>query len=275
MRGTMHNLNNELQRVYTENERLKSENNQLRQILRQHGIKIPPAPEHKNQQFNLQKAELLRERVNIYKSLFKGREDVFAYRWEMDNGETGYSPARKFAPSNQHFIPLTDQQIYDHLSGKKTIGLYPLLKDNTCWLLAVDFDKKEWHKDVTAFCHTCDELNIPVSIERSRSGNGAHVWIFFTEPIPAKLVRMLGKILLNKTSEKFGHAKMDSYDRLFPNQDSMPVGGFGNLIALLLQGESRKNNNSVFINENFNPYPNQWSYLSKVKKMNNFKSNPW
>lgn len=264
MRVIMKNFENELQNAYKEIERLKVENDQLRQLLQQHQIKIPNRNDQKYGQSDAKEAKL-RKRIAIFKSLFKGRNDVFAYRWKLKNGKFGYSPAKK-SGSGYH-IPLTDQQIYDHLSGEKTIGLYPLLLDNTCWFLTVDFDKKDWKKDVKAFIHTCKMMKIPFSTERSRSGNGAHIWIFFSEPVLARVARKLGKILLAKTKETFGNNGLNSYDRFFPNQDTMPEGKLGNLIALPLQGVPRKQGNSIFIDENFQPYSNQWLYLSKVEKM--------
>ncbi|WP_088052871.1 DEAD/DEAH box helicase [Virgibacillus dakarensis] len=261
----MKNVENEIHNAYQEIERLKVENDQLRQLLQQHQIEIPNRNDQEYGQSDAKEAKL-RKRMAIFKSLFKGRSDVFAYRWKLKNGKVGYSPAKK-SGSGYH-IPLTDQQIYDHLSGEKTIGLYPLLLDNTCWFLVVDFDKKDWKKDVKAFIHTCKMMKIPFSMERSRSGNGAHIWIFFSEPVLARVTRKLGKILLAKTKETFGNNGLNSYDRLFPNQDTMPEGKLGNLIALPLQGIPRKQGNSIFIDENFQPYSNQWLYLSNIKKLN-------
>lgn len=164
-------------------------------------------------------------------------------------------------------IPLSDETIYRHLSGEITIGLYPLLKDETCWFLAVDFDKRDWQKDIQAFVDTCQQLDVPVSIERSRSGNGGHVWLFFSEPISAKVARQLGHFILSETLSNRYEIGMDSYDRLFPNQDTLPKGGFGNLIALPLQRGPRIQLNSVFVDENFNAYEDQWGYLEKVRKL--------
>ena len=168
---------------------------------------------------------------------------------------------------NRKLTPLSDQVFYDHLSGKQTIGLYPLLRNETCWLLAIDFDKKNWNHDVLAFVEVCRAANVPFSIERSRSGNGAHVWIFFQEELPASLARKLGMALLEKTLASRFEIGLDSYDRLFPSQDTLPKAGFGNLIALPLQYPARTKNNSVFVDETLQPYQDQWLYLSSVIKM--------
>lgn len=249
---------NRLQKAMKEIERLKAENSQLRELVQHNQIQDPF-----NTIENTAKAGKLKMRVNLFKSLFKGRSDVFAYRWERDNGKAGYSPAR----SNNNFLPLIDQVIYDHLEGEKTIGLYPVLLDNSCWFLAIDFDKKNWRGDVLVFVRTCHAFGVPTSVERSRSGNGCHVWIFFQEPIQAEIARKLGSLLLTKAMEKSSQNELNSYDRMFPNQDSVPRGKFGNLIALPLQGGPRKHGNSVFVNEQLTPYSDQWLYLSKVKKL--------
>ncbi|MFB4167782.1 DEAD/DEAH box helicase family protein [Virgibacillus sp. JSM 102003] len=251
-------MENKHQKALNEIEWLKKENSRLRQLLQHHQIHDPL-----NELEDSTKAEKLKKRVNLFRSLFKGREDVFAYRWEVDNGKAGYSPAR----SNDSFQPFTDKVIYNHLTGEKTIGLYPVLLDNSCWFLAIDFDKKSWREDVHVFMQTCSTFGVPASVERSRSGNGCHVWIFFQEPIQADVARNLGTILLSKAMEKSSQNGLNSYDRMFPNQDSVPKGKFGNLIALPLQGGPRKNGNSVFVDEKFNPYKDQWLYLSKVKRL--------
>ncbi|GGK06053.1 helicase [Lentibacillus kapialis] len=253
-----HEAEETLQKAMKEIERLKKENTELRQRLQLYEPQLPS--KHTE---NKTKEEKLNERVNLFRSLFKGREDVFAYRWEMDNGKSGYSPAR----SNNRFLALTHQDIYDHLRGKQTIGLYPVLHDQSCWFLAVDFDKKNWQNDAHHFVQTCNDLGLPVSVEKSRSGNGCHAWIFFQEPVKANVARKFGRALLTKTMEKSDQNTLKSYDRMFPNQDTVPEGKVGNLIALPLQGESRKQGNSVFVDENFHPYPNQWLYLSTVKKV--------
>jgi superfamily II DNA or RNA helicase len=160
---------------------------------------------------------------------------------------------------------LTEEVIRDHLLGKQTIGVYPLLHDDTCWFVAVDFDKKTWEADSTAFLATCREVGVPAALERSRSGNGGHVWIFFTDPAPAALARRLASALLTRTMERRFTLGLD--DRVFPSQDTMPKGGFGNLIALPLQRGPRESGNSVFIDDDFRPYDDQWAFLSSVRRL--------
>lgn len=230
------------------------------------------------------------EKIKLYRSLFKGRDDVYSLRWfNTKTGRSGYSPvcANKWIPGicdmskvkcpscpNRAPIALTDKAIYDHLSGKDelcrdVIGLYPMLTDETVWFLAIDFDDNDWKNDVLAVKNACNDQDIPSYIERSRSGEGAHLWIFFEEPITAKKSRKLGSCLLTEAMNKRHEIKFKSYDRMFPNQDTMPEGGYGNLIALPLQKQAIKKGNSVFVDDDFVPYPDQWSFLSSVKKINN------
>jgi superfamily II DNA or RNA helicase len=228
-------------------------------------------------------------KVNLFRSLFRGRENVFACRWIGKNGKSGYSPScvndwkqgvcGKYSKIpcancvNRKLIPLTENQIYRHLSGEIVIGIYPLLDDDSCWFLAIDFDKKGWQEDVIAFVDTCQRFNIPAYVEKSRSGNGAHVWFFFTENIPAYLARKLGTALLTKAMTDRHQISFDSYDRLFPNQDKLPKGGFGNLIALPLQRKARESGNSEFVDSKLEIIADQWEYLARVEKINKCKVN--
>ena len=224
------------------------------------------------------------EKIKIFMDVFKGRTDIYAKRWTSNKtGKSGYSPVciNEFNTykcdksrmkcnecPNRILDSLTEEIILKHLQGKITIGIYPLLPGDLCNFLAIDFDKKTYEKDVTAFWNTCDELNVPIYVEKSRSGNGAHVWIFFEESISARVARKMGNILLTKTMEKES-LDLGSYDRLFPNQDTMPKGGFGNLIALPFQGESSKKGNTVFVNKYFEAEENQIDILNNIKRMKN------
>jgi Uncharacterized protein conserved in bacteria len=228
-------------------------------------------------------------KIALFRSLFRGREDVYPKRWESQSkGSSGYSPVCKneWSPglckkprikcnecSNRIFLPVTDEVIQKHLEGKTTIGVYPLLTDETCWFLAVDFDKETWKEDIITFLDTCKRIAIPAAVERSRSGNGGHVWFFFSGPIPAITARKLGSYLLTETLENRPEIGLDSYDRFFPSQDTMPQGGFGNLIALPLQKKPREHGNSIFLNEKLCPYEDQWFYLGSVERITPEKVN--
>ncbi|OAS13321.1 TOTE conflict system archaeo-eukaryotic primase domain-containing protein [Paenibacillus oryzisoli] len=223
------------------------------------------------------------EKIALFRSLFRGREDVYPNRWQSKVGKSGYSPAcgnewslickkpqiKCSDCSHRAFLPITDETISRHLDAKidQTIGVYPMLQNETCWFLAMDFDKQDWNQDAVAVLTTCEDLQIPAALERSRSGNGGHIWIFFEQPIEASVARSLGCALITRTMENRHELGLDSYDRLFPNQDTLPRGGFGNLIALPLQGGPRKEGNSVFIDANFKPYEDQWSFLAGLRKL--------
>jgi hypothetical protein len=167
---------------------------------------------------------------------------------------------------NRRFLPVTDDVIRWHLSGRDddghpfVAGVYPLLRDDTCFFLAVDFDKSGWRDDAGAFLDACRQFHLPAVLERSRSGRGGHVWLFFDEAIPAALARRLGSYVLTETMERRPDVGLDSYDRLFPSQDTTPQGGFGNLIALPLQKDPRGQGNSVFLDGDFAPCVDQWAF---------------
>jgi len=223
------------------------------------------------------------EKVRLFKELFRGRTDVYAKRWtSRKTGKSGYSPVCKneWLPKicqkpafkcldcpHREFTPFDESIILKHLNGSLIAGIYPLLDEDVCYFLAADFDGDGWQDNITVFKQTCSEHNIPIAIERSRSGNGAHAWIFFEDKVQAVLARRLGSFLLTETMSKRYQLDMKSYDRLFPNQDTLPKGGFGNLIALPLQKEAVKFGNSLFVDDDFKPYPDQWDFLSSLKKM--------
>ena len=166
-----------------------------------------------------------------------------------------------------------DETVHWHLSGRDgtgkdfVMGIYPMLLDETCFFLAADFDKSSWQEDAVAFLKTCHQLNLTAALERSRSGKGGHVWLFFDETIPATLARKLGCHILTETMDHHPGIGMDSYDRFFPNQDTLPQGGFGNLIALPLQKKARNNGNSLFVDENLIAYEDQWAFLAALRKV--------
>jgi superfamily II DNA or RNA helicase len=230
------------------------------------------------------------EKIALFRNLFRGREEVFPRRWEnARSGQAGYSPVCRNEwvrgvcgkPQvkcgecpNQAFVQFGDDVLRSHLTGKAagnsvdfTAGVYPMLPDETCWFLAADFDKKSWKQDVAAFRDTARARGVPVAIERSRSGNGAHAWIFFREPVGASDARRLGALLVTATMDRCPDIGFDSYDRFFPSQDTMPAGGFGNLIALPFQSRPREKGNSVFVDDDFQPYKDQWAYLSEIDRL--------
>ncbi|MDP3847646.1 MAG: DEAD/DEAH box helicase family protein [Pseudomonas sp.] len=221
-------------------------------------------------------------KLALFKRLFRGRTDVFPIRWESKVGKSGYSPAcanewragicekpriKCGDCTHRQLSPLTDQVLYRHLAGEIVIGVYPLLPGDTCHFLAVDFDEADWREDVRAFAQSCHELSVPVAVEISRSGNGAHAWIFFDRNVPAYNARRLGTAIISHTCARTRQLTLSSYDRLFPNQDNMPKGGFGNLIALPLQKKARAQNSSVFVDETLTAYPDQWVFLASIQPM--------
>lgn len=278
---------------------LEEENKRLRSLLAEHGIPFEACAHDGNltaSQFSNSTDSTislsLQEKVELFQGLFKGREDVFARRWYSDTAKkSGYQPVcerewnREFCDKrrykcsecpNRKFAPLSYEHIFNHLAGKDAygrdvVGLYPMLTDNTCYFLCTDFDDKScehgYQNDVLAFTGVCKEWGVPCYIERSRSGNGAHVWMFFDTAMAAIKARRLGKSILTEAMNKEVHLSFKSYDRFFPNQDTLPDGGFGNLVALPLQGQARRIGNSVFVDENFQPYSNQWTFLLNIQKL--------
>ena len=286
---------NKLLRQY---EVLHKENEVLRSLLKIHGVEYETRmKEDMNKPiYSLVSVPTITlsidERIRLFQSLFKGREDVFARRWfSKTTGKSGYQPVcinewkqgicdkkkyRCAICSNRNFAPLTTQDMYRHLEGKDeyccdVVGLYAIMQDNNCAFLCADFDDKNckygYKEDVLAYVGVCREWLIPYAIERSRSGNGAHVWIFFEAPLPASKARRLGNAILTEAMTRNGQMSFNSYDRFFPNQDYLPEGGFGNLVALPLQGQARRKQNSVFVDNDFLVYKDQWAFLYNLKKI--------
>jgi superfamily II DNA or RNA helicase len=262
---------------------LRAENARLVALLEANGIdwRLPPEPPASAE---VEASKLSTDqKVALFRRLFQGRTDVYPIRWESKTtGKAGYAPAcanewragvcekpriKCSDCGNRLLIPLSDAVIYDHLVGAQTLGVYPLLPDDTCHFLAVDFDEAEWREDSQAFVQSGRELGVPVALEVSRSGNGAHAWIFFAGSVLARDARRLGTAIISHTCARTRQLKLTSYDRLFPNQDTMPKGGFGNLIALPLQKKPREIGCSVFVDAASRPYPDQWAFLASIPPM--------
>ena len=272
---------------------LQAENARLVALLQSHGIAwratpaasqpamtaSVPAPAPASPVPSLSTAD----KVALFRRLFRGRTDVYPVRWEgKTSGKSGYAPAcanewrsgvcekpriKCGDCSHRLLVPLSDSVIYDHLAGKQTVGVYPLLEDDTCHFLAVDFDEADWQQDAQAFMQSCDELGVPAALEISRSGQGAHAWVFFGGRVSARDARRLGTAIISHTCARTRQLRLASYDRLFPNQDTMPKGGFGNLIALPLQKHPRESGCSVFVDAALRPHGDQWAYLASVQPM--------
>ena len=279
-------------------EQLRMENARLKEILQANGIAYDVVSTYAYEEkvysdISFPEVHLGKEkRIELFRSLFRGREDVFARRWYSKvTNKSGYQPvcvnewrrglcdkkAIKCADCpNRNFLSLGYDDVCRHLIGNDengcdVVGIYAIMSDNNCAFLCTDFDDKSckhrYKDDVLAFVGVCRDWNIPYSIERSRSGNGAHVWIFFNAVVPAYKARRLGNAILTEAMIRNGRMAFESYDRFFPNQDRTPEGGFGNLVALPLQGKARKDLNSVFVDDEFFAYRDQWTYLAQVQKI--------
>jgi len=224
------------------------------------------------------------EKIALFLDLFGTRRSVYPQRWENEkSGKSGYSPVcnNEWRPgicykpkvkcaecAHQRFPPLDESAVEAHLRGRRTLGVYAIAADDSCRFLAADFDGGGWQDNVLAYREAAERLGVTVAIERSRSGNGAHAWIFFASPVPAVAARRLGLILVAKASVLRPGLGLEAYDRLFPSQDTLPVGGFGNLIALPLAMASRKMGNTVFLNTKLKPFDDQWAHLAQVPRLN-------
>jgi hypothetical protein len=286
----------DFEKLLADHKRLKTENERLRTLLRFHGIQdvLPDTMTiHSNigalQQFDvlpskmetnpISKQSQLNEKTALFLSLFRGRQDVYARQWHSKDGKIGYGPACKNEwiaglcrkpkgkcadCANAAYLPYDGAAIEAHLNGACVLGIYPLLSEDTCAFLAIDFDEASWRMDVQAVASSCESIHIPYAVEISRSGNGAHLWFFFEEPVEAAYARRFGSHILSMTMQEYSQLSFSSYDRMFPNQDNLPKGGFGNLIALPFQREAYRRGGSVFVDRQFNPFSDQWIFLSTI-----------
>lgn len=260
---------------------LEQENQRLRTLLHQHGIPCdtPDAAPPAN---CVTRASDMRDKIALMMALFRGRTDVYAKQWRKED-RIGYSPvcANRWNPAVcgkpkqkcadcQHtaYQPLNEAVLAAHLQGKQVVGIYSMLPGDVCHFLAIDFDAGDWKQDVTALREACREKGVPHTVEVSRSGSGAHVWFFFEQGENAAQARRFGARLMDAAMRKRAKLSFASYDRMFPNQDTMPKGGIGNLIALPLQKEAAKmHGGSLFVDDAFQPYPDQWVYLSGIQRV--------
>lgn len=291
---TIEELLSEREELLQQVQHLQRENQVLRErlgISQDEPIPLPSTPP--NQPYQLEPNNLSDdEKITLFRSLFKGRDDVYAQRWfSRSSGKSGYQPVcanewnaqlcdkKKLSCAkcpNRQFAPLTNKVVTAHLIGKDpdgrdVIGLYAITQENNCYFLCADFDDKScehgFQSDVLSYVSVCKEWGLNPSIERSRSGNGAHVWLFFEKPILAAKARKLGNAILTEATNRDSKISFKSYDRFFPNQDTLPQGGLGNLVALPLQGNARRQNNSVFVTEEFVPYSDQWTYMQHITRV--------
>src|SRR6056297_780738 len=269
-------IKSELQQLESRRQALLSE---LRELMLSDGAAVISTTFLGDRVFQ-KEPETPEEKIQLFLKLFCCRSDVYPRYWEnKKSGKKGYSPVCSnewkngicFKPkvkcsvcSKRSFVPFDADSVRNHLMGKIAMGSYAIDQQDRCIFLAADFDKSTWREDIRAYTNAAAELNIQVATEISKSGNGAHAWIFFREHVPAKKARRLGEIILSRAMESQNTLNLDSYDRFFPNQDLLPSGGFGNLIALPLQKQYRNENFCVFLDRDFNIISNQWEYLSQL-----------
>jgi superfamily II DNA or RNA helicase len=266
--------------VETELARLRAENGRLLRLLKLTPQQAAPPGPAQAAYFEVppgmvDDGSAPKEKVAFYAALFAARTDVYATRFDNPRtGKNGWVPAVRgqWRKGTRHedrdYLPLTRAVLAAHLKGEVHIGLYPLLDGDKCWWLAADFDGPEAIFDALMYVKAGRALQVPVALEVSRSGIGAHAWTFFTSPVPAELARRLGTALLREAMALRGRMTLASYDRLFPSQDLLPAGGLGNLIAAPLFKPARQNGATVFLDmQTLEPHKDQWAYLSTLGRM--------
>lgn len=281
-------LEERVEQLLKENRRLKEENAALKALVLTEPLENQEIPiqtvldleeDASVSRALISRTSSAKEKIDLFKSLFKGREDVCAKRWKNRSGYSPYcfndfkegicrKPKVKCADCmHSSFAPLDEKRIEGHLRGSYVLGIYPMTQRDTCNFLAMDFDEETWKEDAKAVLSVTRRLNLPAYVERSRSGNGCHIWFFFEEEVKAKEARKLGMTILSMAMKECGSIQFSSYDRLFPSQDFLQKEGFGNLIALPLQKEPREFGNSVFLDVHFEVIPDQWAYMAQMRRV--------
>ena len=264
--------------------KLEDENQYLKQILISNGISFLKQKEVQRHEFTTE------EKINLFLDYFKGRNDIFAYQYIKSDGQKVYSPVcenRKNLTGycqfskifkckecpNKKYIPISGSNIKTHLIGKETFGIYPMMNDDLTNLLVFDFDDEGYKDSTLEFYKVCKDYDIDPLIEISQSGSGAHVWFFFDKPIKALKARKFGSYLLTKAIESSYKINFSSFDRMFPNQDYLPINGYGNLISLPLQGEKAKEGKTIFVNEKFIPLIKKSKFVDTYRWLIKYKTN--
>lgn len=227
--------------------------------------------------FQLQSSHLTtQEKLQLFTSVFAGRYDVYAKSFINDQGKIQYFPSydygwKQLPPEKRSFQTLTDSVLKSHFRGETAIGIFPMHLDDSCYFLVLDLDERDWKEAGLIIRRIARERQMEAHLEISRSGHGLHIWFFFEEAIPSREARLFGKKLLELAMQESMQLSFDSFDRMFPNQDVLPKGGFGNLIALPFQGEAYHQGRTVFVDEQFQPYEDQWRYLQEIQRVSTAK----
>ncbi|CIY32085.1 DNA or RNA helicases of superfamily II [Streptococcus pneumoniae] len=227
--------------------------------------------------FQLQSSHLTtQEKLQLFTSVFAGRYDVYAKSFINDQGKIQYFPSydygwKQLPPEKRSFQTLTDSVLKSHFRGETAIGIFPMHLDDSCYFLVLDFDEGDWKEAGLTIRRIARERQMEAHLEISRSGHGLHIWFFFEEAIPSREARLFGKKLLELAMQESMQLSFDSFDRMFPNQDVLPKGGFGNLIALPFQGDAYHQGRTVFVDEHFQPYEDQWRYLQEIQRVSTAK----
>ncbi|WP_252306324.1 TOTE conflict system archaeo-eukaryotic primase domain-containing protein [Streptococcus pseudopneumoniae] len=227
--------------------------------------------------FQLQSSHLTtQEKLQLFTSVFAGRFDVYAKSFINDQGKIQYFPSydygwKQLSPEKRSFQTLTDSVLKSHFRGETAIGIFPMHLDDSCYFLVLDLDEGDWKEAGLTIRRIARERQMEAHLEISRSGHGLHIWFFFEEAIPSREARLFGKKLLELAMQESMQLSFDSFDRMFPNQDVLPKGGFGNLIALPFQGEAYHQGRTVFVDEQFQPYEDQWRYLQEIQRVSTAK----